>query len=214
MTAINTIVPALIAGNSGGAETRDPDACWWANGWPSASTRRACRRTCSRMSSSTTTRPRTLISDRPLRLHQLHRLGRRRRRGSNRPRRAPSPGSGSSSAARIRATWREDADLEAAVATLMDAAMYNAGQCCCGIERIYVHESLYDAFVEKAVAFARGLHARQPARRGHDARADGGEALRRRGARPDRRRGRGGGHGACRDLRRRTTAAPTSRRRC
>jgi len=46
----------------------------------------------------------------------------------------------------------EDADLEAAVATLVDAAMYNSGQCCCGIERIYVHDSLYDAFVERAVA--------------------------------------------------------------
>ena len=46
----------------------------------------------------------------------------------------------------------EDADLDAAVDTLMDGAMFNSGQCCCGIERIYVHESLYDAFVEKAVA--------------------------------------------------------------
>ena len=46
---------------------------------------------------------------------------------------------------------RADADLDAAVATLIDGAMFNSGQCCCGIERIYVHESLYDAFVERAV---------------------------------------------------------------
>ncbi len=46
----------------------------------------------------------------------------------------------------------EDADLDAAVDTLIDGAMFNAGQCCCGIERIYVHESLFNAFVEKAVA--------------------------------------------------------------
>jgi acyl-CoA reductase-like NAD-dependent aldehyde dehydrogenase len=39
---------------------------------------------------------------------------------------------------------------------LMDGAMFNSGQCCCGIERIYVHESLYDAFVEKAVAWVNG----------------------------------------------------------
>ena len=45
-----------------------------------------------------------------------------------------------------------DADLDAAVETLMDGAMFNAGQCCCGIERIYVIESLYEAFLEKAVA--------------------------------------------------------------
>lgn len=49
---------------------------------------------------------------------------------------------------------RADADLDAAVDTLMDGAIFNSGQCCCGIERIYVHESLYDAFVEKAVAWA------------------------------------------------------------
>ncbi|OJF95653.1 aldehyde dehydrogenase family protein [Pararhizobium antarcticum] len=48
----------------------------------------------------------------------------------------------------------EDADLDAAVETLMDGAMFNSGQCCCGIERIYVNENLYDDFVEKAVAFA------------------------------------------------------------
>ncbi|MQY44062.1 aldehyde dehydrogenase family protein [Epibacterium sp. SM1969] len=46
----------------------------------------------------------------------------------------------------------EDADLDAAVDTLIDGAMFNAGQCCCGIERIYVHESIYSDFVAKAVA--------------------------------------------------------------
>ncbi|MEE9321770.1 MAG: aldehyde dehydrogenase family protein [Granulosicoccus sp.] len=46
----------------------------------------------------------------------------------------------------------EDADMDAAVDTLIDGAMFNSGQCCCGIERIYVHESRFDAFVEKAVA--------------------------------------------------------------
>jgi acyl-CoA reductase-like NAD-dependent aldehyde dehydrogenase len=45
----------------------------------------------------------------------------------------------------------DDADLDAAVDGLMDGAMFNSGQCCCGIERIYVHESLYVAFVDKAV---------------------------------------------------------------
>ncbi len=46
----------------------------------------------------------------------------------------------------------EDADLDAAVETLIDGAMFNSGQCCCGIERIYVHESLFDSFVQKATA--------------------------------------------------------------
>jgi acyl-CoA reductase-like NAD-dependent aldehyde dehydrogenase len=57
---------------------------------------------------------------------------------------------------------RADANLDAAVDTLMDGAMYNAGQCCCGIERIYVHESLYDAFVEKAVAWVSALKLGNP----------------------------------------------------
>jgi len=56
----------------------------------------------------------------------------------------------------------EDADLDAAVETLVDAAMYNSGQCCCGIERIYVHESLFDSFVEKAVATVRGYKLGNP----------------------------------------------------
>ncbi|MEM6324759.1 MAG: aldehyde dehydrogenase family protein [Pseudomonadota bacterium] len=50
---------------------------------------------------------------------------------------------------------RADAEIDAAVDTLMDGAIFNAGQCCCGIERIYVHESLYAAFVDKAVAWAQ-----------------------------------------------------------
>jgi acyl-CoA reductase-like NAD-dependent aldehyde dehydrogenase len=57
---------------------------------------------------------------------------------------------------------RADADLEAAVDSLMDGAMYNAGQCCCGIERIYVHESLYDSFVEKSVAWVGQLTLGNP----------------------------------------------------
>ncbi|SFD49368.1 aldehyde dehydrogenase family protein, partial [Tritonibacter multivorans] len=56
----------------------------------------------------------------------------------------------------------EDADLDAAVDTLIDGAMFNAGQCCCGIERIYVHESLYDSFVAKAVALVQGYKLGNP----------------------------------------------------
>jgi len=56
----------------------------------------------------------------------------------------------------------EDADLDAAVDTLIDGAMFNSGQCCCGIERIYVAESLFDAFVEKAVAIVNGYKLGNP----------------------------------------------------
>ncbi|WP_442970386.1 aldehyde dehydrogenase family protein [Roseovarius sp. E0-M6] len=56
----------------------------------------------------------------------------------------------------------DDADLDAAVDTLIDGAMFNSGQCCCGIERIYVHESLFESFVEKAVAIVRGYTLGNP----------------------------------------------------
>ena len=45
----------------------------------------------------------------------------------------------------------DDADVAAAADTLIDGAMFNSGQCCCGIERIYVAAPLFDDFVSKAV---------------------------------------------------------------
>ncbi|MCB1340431.1 MAG: aldehyde dehydrogenase family protein [Pseudooceanicola sp.] len=56
----------------------------------------------------------------------------------------------------------DDADLDAAADTLIDGAMFNSGQCCCGIERIYVHDSLFDAFVEKAVSIVKGYKLGNP----------------------------------------------------
>jgi len=46
---------------------------------------------------------------------------------------------------------RADADIDYAVETCIDGAFFNSGQSCCGIERIYVAESLFDEFVRKAV---------------------------------------------------------------
>jgi acyl-CoA reductase-like NAD-dependent aldehyde dehydrogenase len=43
---------------------------------------------------------------------------------------------------------RADADIEYAIAENVDGAFFNSGQSCCGIERIYVHDSVYDQFVE------------------------------------------------------------------
>ena len=56
----------------------------------------------------------------------------------------------------------EDADLDAAVDTLIDGAMFNSGQCCCGIERIYVHDRLFDDFVAKAVEIVQGYKLGNP----------------------------------------------------
>ena len=45
----------------------------------------------------------------------------------------------------------EDADPKAAAESLADGAMYNTGQSCCSVERIYVHEKIHDAFVQAFV---------------------------------------------------------------
>ncbi len=42
---------------------------------------------------------------------------------------------------------RADANLEDAIENLVDGSFFNSGQSCCGIERIYVHERVYDQFV-------------------------------------------------------------------
>jgi acyl-CoA reductase-like NAD-dependent aldehyde dehydrogenase len=44
-----------------------------------------------------------------------------------------------------------DANPVLAAQSLADGAMYNTGQSCCSVERIYVHESIYDSFVETFV---------------------------------------------------------------
>jgi len=43
---------------------------------------------------------------------------------------------------------RADAPLRSAAQSLAEGAMYNAGQSCCSVERIYVDERVHDAFVD------------------------------------------------------------------
>ena len=50
---------------------------------------------------------------------------------------------------------RADANLDFAIENTVDGAFFNSGQSCCGIERIYVHERVYDRFVDGFVALAR-----------------------------------------------------------
>jgi len=57
---------------------------------------------------------------------------------------------------------REDVDVKAAAAGVADGAFYNTGQSCCSVERIYVHESIYDAFVDAFVAEVRGYKMGDP----------------------------------------------------
>jgi acyl-CoA reductase-like NAD-dependent aldehyde dehydrogenase len=50
---------------------------------------------------------------------------------------------------------RDDADLAHAIENVVDGAYFNSGQSCCGLQRIYVHEHLYGAFVEGYVELTR-----------------------------------------------------------
>ena len=56
----------------------------------------------------------------------------------------------------------EDADINNAVETLIDGSMFNSGQCCCGIERIYVNKNLFKPFIEKAVTIVQDYKLGNP----------------------------------------------------
>lgn len=57
---------------------------------------------------------------------------------------------------------RADADLQSAVENLVDGVFYNSGQCCCGIERIYVERSIWHPFLDRFVALSNGYRLDNP----------------------------------------------------
>jgi acyl-CoA reductase-like NAD-dependent aldehyde dehydrogenase len=50
---------------------------------------------------------------------------------------------------------RHDANLAHAIENIVDGAYFNSGQSCCGLQRVYVHERLHSAFVEGFVELTR-----------------------------------------------------------
>ncbi|HEY6079726.1 MAG TPA: aldehyde dehydrogenase family protein [Polyangiaceae bacterium] len=56
----------------------------------------------------------------------------------------------------------DDVDVEKAAAALADGAFYNTGQSCCAVERIYVHQRIYPAFLQAFVAEVRKLPLGDP----------------------------------------------------
>ncbi|MGH7293770.1 MAG: aldehyde dehydrogenase family protein, partial [Polyangiaceae bacterium] len=56
-----------------------------------------------------------------------------------------------------------DCDLAKTVENVVDGAMYNAGQSCCAVERVYVHRSVYGRFLEAAEPLVRGYVMGDPA---------------------------------------------------
>lgn len=57
---------------------------------------------------------------------------------------------------------RPDADLAFTVPNVIEGNFFNSGQSCCAVERIYVHADVYDRFVEMAVAEAYGWTLGRP----------------------------------------------------
>jgi acyl-CoA reductase-like NAD-dependent aldehyde dehydrogenase len=57
---------------------------------------------------------------------------------------------------------RPDVDVAFAAENIVDAGFFNSGQSCCAVERIYVHADVYDRFVEAAVAVVKGYALGSP----------------------------------------------------
>lgn len=75
------------------------------------------------------------------------------------------PGTGLELGGKDPAYVRPDADIAATAAGVADGAMFNAGQSCCSVERIYVHDAVYDDFVDALVAEVRALRLGNPLQR-------------------------------------------------
>ena len=69
--------------------------------------------------------------------------------------RLTSPATGLELGGKDPAYVRPDCNLDYPVDQLVDGSFFNSGQCCCAIERIYVHEAVYDQFVDKFVALTK-----------------------------------------------------------
>src|SRR6185295_13221669 len=57
---------------------------------------------------------------------------------------------------------RADANLEHAVENLVDGSFFNSGQSCCAVERIYVHDKLFDKFVDGFVDLTKKYRLGNP----------------------------------------------------
>jgi acyl-CoA reductase-like NAD-dependent aldehyde dehydrogenase len=53
----------------------------------------------------------------------------------------------------------DDVNIDAVAEAALEGVVYNTGQSCCAVERIYVHQKVYDAFVEAFVDKAKAMVA-------------------------------------------------------
>jgi acyl-CoA reductase-like NAD-dependent aldehyde dehydrogenase len=56
--------------------------------------------------------------------------------------------------------------VKAVAAATADGAFYNNGQSCCAVERIYVHENVYDQYIDELVKEVRSWKIGQPTQDG------------------------------------------------
>jgi acyl-CoA reductase-like NAD-dependent aldehyde dehydrogenase len=56
----------------------------------------------------------------------------------------------------------DDVEIAGTAAAVADGAFYNTGQSCCSVERVYIHESIYDAFVAAFVSTVKGFKIGKP----------------------------------------------------
>ncbi|HET7728482.1 MAG TPA: aldehyde dehydrogenase family protein [Usitatibacter sp.] len=56
----------------------------------------------------------------------------------------------------------DDADIAKAAAGIADGAFYNTGQSCCSVERIYVHQAVFDRFVDAFLGEVRRFRRGDP----------------------------------------------------
>ncbi|KAH7160852.1 Aldehyde/histidinol dehydrogenase [Dactylonectria macrodidyma] len=57
---------------------------------------------------------------------------------------------------------RADVDIDWAAGEIVDGAVFNSGQSCCSLERVYVDETIHDAFVEAVQKVLKGYKLGDP----------------------------------------------------
>jgi acyl-CoA reductase-like NAD-dependent aldehyde dehydrogenase len=136
LTAVNSIVPGLMAGNAVILKHASPDAARGRALRRSLQRRRPARRAVPELVLITPTprssiaRARSITSISPARLKAAAASNARRRHLRHARPRARRQGP---------SLCRADARLDHAVENLVDGSFFNSGQSCCGVERIYVH---------------------------------------------------------------------------
>ena len=169
LIAVNSVVPALMAGNAvilkHSAQT---PLC--AERFASCLPRPACRTACFKSCTSAMRTPKKSFATRAS-ISSPSPAQWRAGMPYNAPLRNASSASGWSLGGCDPVYVRHDANLAHAIENVVDGAYFNSGQSCCGLQRIYVHERIYDAFVEGFVELTRKYVLGNPLGAEHDPRS-------------------------------------------